>query len=321
MVDRAYPTGAFAQGPESVDRLGLVLDAPPPTIRASCSSGDAPEDSSGGFVDRRAVEQVFQDPEQDGRELQESHVRDCSRALGARSRRVKLVAVRSARFTLTPDMDQVAVLASIGAAFVAALAALGGVALQATLDRRTRREQAAARLDSERAERVRTYRRDEIRATRISVANRCVAVIRWAAGAPPLDDGAGDPLASWESIGDPEAYRDLSRIVADLQSRRPGSMPTREDMIALGDAQDRADRALREQELRVLRDLPLREIDPAVVESVRAEKTLATHKFMDTVEELVSNTREKQARALAKALVDVMKRSAGKRPAGDAGHQ
>jgi len=31
----------------------------------------------------------------------------------------------------------------------------------------------------------------------------------------------------------------------------------RGDMVALGDAQDRADRALREQELRVLRDLPL----------------------------------------------------------------
>jgi len=232
---------------------------------------------------------------------------------------VQPVAVRSARITLTPDMDQVAVLASVGAAVVAALAALCGVVLQATLDRRTRREQAAARLDSERAERVRSYRRDEIRATRMSVANRSVDVIRWAAGAPPLDDGSGDPLASWESIGDPEAYRDLSRIVADLQSRRPGSMPTRGDMVALGDAQDRADRALREQELRVLRDLPLREIDPAVVESVRAEKTLATHKFMDTVEEIVSDTREKQARALAKALVDVMKRNADERPAGDAG--
>jgi hypothetical protein len=46
---------------------------------------------------------------------------------------------------------------------------------------------------------------------------------------------------------------------------------------------------------------------------------LATHKFMDTVEEIVSDTREKQARALAKALVDVMKRNADERPAGDAG--
>jgi len=212
------------------------------------------------LLDRRAFRNVFQDPKQDRRELRENHVRDCSRALGARSRRVQPVAVRSARITLTPDMDQVAVLASVGAAVVAALAALCGVVLQATLDRRTRREQAAARLDSERAERVRSYRRDEIRATRMSVANRSVDVIRWAAGAPPLDDGSGDPLASWESIGDPEAYRDLSRIVADLQSRRPGSMPTRGDMVALGDAQDRADRALREQELRVLRDLPLRRL-------------------------------------------------------------
>jgi len=196
-------------------------------------------------------------------------------------------------------------------AAVAALAALGGVLLQHLLTQRSRQHEDRRRTAVERADRTRQYRLREVEATRRRLVYDGVRLMRWVVGAAPLPNSPKDmDMARYQLIGDAELYRQIGRLHAALQARKPPALPAPEEVKELQQAQDRALELLRVQALRILADEDVIEVPRQVVIDAIEYEANGIDAFMATAEEIVADRNEDFARRMASALAaELAKRS------------